>query len=93
MRYEDLCHSPAETLNRFFEFCGLHPHTMPRDFSTQEHHIVGNRMRLTNVGKISLDEDWRRTLTPYELTIAWNLAGPLHARYGYPPMSAADLVS
>jgi hypothetical protein len=64
---------------------------LPLDFSAQVHHIVGNRMRLSNVGQISLDEDWRRKLTPDELTLAWKLAGPLHVRYGYPPMTTAEL--
>jgi hypothetical protein len=93
IRYEDLCRAPQVTLDRFFEFCGLEPHAMPLNFSTLEHHVVGNRMRLSKVGQISLDEDWRRTLTSDEQAHAWNLAGPLHVRYGYPPMTIADLTN
>jgi hypothetical protein len=93
IRYEDLCRAPTATMHRFFEFCGVEPHSMPLHFSSQEHHIVGNRMRLSNLGQIKLDEDWRRTLTPDEVTLAWKLAGPMHVRYGYPQMSAMDLTS
>jgi hypothetical protein len=91
IRYEDLCRSPAATLNRFFEFCGLERHAMPADFSSVEHHIVGNKMRLSNVGQVSLDEGWRRTLTLDEQAYAEKLAGSMQTRYGYPPMSIADL--
>jgi hypothetical protein len=93
IRYEELCRSPAETLNRFFRFCDLEPHALPLDFGSVEHHVVGNRMRLTNAGQIRLDETWRRTLTRDELALASKLAGPMHVRYGYPPMSDADLAA
>jgi hypothetical protein len=93
IRYEDLCRDPAGTLDRFLGFCGLPPHAMPGNFGSHEHHIVGNRMRLTNVADISLDEGWRRSLTPSELADAWALAGVLNSRYGYPPMRTSDLIS
>lgn len=93
IRYEDLCREPAVTMNRFFAFCGLEPHDIPRDFSSLEHHIVGNRMRLTNIGEIRLDEGWRRQLTAAEHAVAWRLAGRLHTQYGYAPMSAADIAN
>jgi hypothetical protein len=88
-----LCRAPQATLDLFFEFCGLGRHAMPLNFSTLEHHVVGNRMRLSKVGQICLDEDWRRALTSVEQAHAWRLAGPLHVRYGYPPMTVADLVN
>lgn len=91
IRYEDLCRTPGETLDRFFRFCHLAPHQLPQDFASQEHHIVGNRMRMKNAGEIRLDETWRRTLTESELAYTDRFAGTLHARYGYPPMSVADL--
>jgi hypothetical protein len=91
IRYEDLCRKPAETLHQFFAFCGVEPQDLPLDFSSEEHHIVGNRMRLSSLGQIRLDEDWRRTVTPDEVALAWKLAGRTHVRYGYPPMTNADL--
>jgi hypothetical protein len=93
IRYEDLCRDPAGTLDRFLGFCGLPARVMPGNFGSHEHHIVGNRMRLTNVADISLDEGWRRSLTPSELADAWALAGLLNSRYGYPPMRTSDLIS
>lgn len=93
IRYEDLCTAPSETLARFFEFCGLAAHNILGDFHSVEHHIVGNRMRLTRVGQVRLDEGWRSALTFGEQTCAAALVGTMHARYGYPRMSAADLTT
>lgn len=91
IRYEDMCRAPADTMNRFFEFCGLQPLGLPKDFSSISHHIVGNRMRLTSSGQVRLDEGWRRVLTPAEVNAAMKIAGTMHLRYGYSRMSAADL--
>ena len=91
VRYEDLCRDPAATLNRFFEFCGLAPHSGSHDFHAREHHVVGNRMRLASVGQIQLDDGWRRSLTLEELRWAERIAGSMQTRYGYPEMTAADL--
>lgn len=91
IRYEDVCRTPAETLGRFFEFCGLRSHDIPHDFHAVQHHIVGNRMRLINIGQIRVDEGWRRVLTLDDLACAQELAGPTQARYGYPQMTGADL--
>jgi hypothetical protein len=91
IRYEDLCHAPERTMNQFFRFCGLPPVGLPQDFSSIRHHIVGNRMRLTNVGQVRLDEEWRRVLVPEEVLSAEKIAGTMHVRYGYSRMSHADL--
>jgi hypothetical protein len=91
IRYVDICRAPADTMNRFFRFCGLQPLVLPQDFSSMKHHIVGNRMRLANFGQIRLDEAWRRVLTPEEVNVAMKIAGTMHLRYGYPRMSAADI--
>jgi hypothetical protein len=92
LRYEDLCLDPESTLNRFFEFCGVRLPATRLEFDEQEHHIVGNRMRLAKVGEIRLDESWRRMLQPAELVLASRMAGSLHERYGYPAMSISDLL-
>jgi hypothetical protein len=93
IRYEDLCRNPVATMNRFFQFCGLEEHDAVRDFSSTEHHIVGNRMRLAKTAEIKLDEDWRRTLMPDEIAHASKVAGSLHGKYGYPAMTASDLAA
>lgn len=91
VRYEDLCREPDRTMSRLFEFCGVKPYTVTSAASSQEHHIVGNRMRLRNAREISLDEGWREAVTPDELQCAMALAGRLHQKYGYAPMSTTDL--
>jgi hypothetical protein len=91
IRYEDLCNTPSETLNRFFEFCGLEPHDLHLDFHSVQHHIVGNRMRLAKIGQVRLDESWRLTLNRDELACAKKLAGSMHSRYGYAQMRDSDL--
>jgi hypothetical protein len=93
IRYEDLCRDPQGTLDRFFAFCGAEPHTLTTSLLSQEHHIVGNRMRLRYTGEIKLDESWKDVLTGDELECAERLAGSAHRRYGYAQMSAADVNS
>lgn len=93
IRYEDLCRDPTGTMNRFFQFCGLDDHDVGCNFSSEEHHIVGNRMRLTSISAIRLDETWRRTLTSVEVERASRIAGSLHRKYGYPAMKASELVA
>ncbi len=85
IRYEEMCQSPAETMNRFFRFCKLVPHELPSNFSAVEHHVVGNRMRLTNAGEIRLDEAWREKLNRGERALAVDIAGPMLLAYGYSP--------
>lgn len=91
LRYEDLCITPTETLAKFYEFCGLEPKFTMGEFFQSEHHIVGNRMRLANVGQLYLDEGWRRMLTVEEQECTNRLAATMHARYGYPKMCETDL--
>jgi hypothetical protein len=91
VRYEDLCCDPDRTMTAVFEFCDVHTYRVTAAPVSQDHHIVGNRMRLRSVREISLDEAWRSTLTTDELECAASLAGHLHERYGYPPMSTTDL--
>lgn len=91
LRYEDLCRSPELTLSRVFEFCGVGLPTTRLEFTGQEHHIVGNRMRLGKVSEVQVDESWRRILLPEELILASRMAGSMQNQYGYPAMSTADL--
>ena len=93
IRYEEMCANPNGTMNRFFEFCQLPQHEIDADFQSSEHHIVGNRMRLKDVGRIRLDEAWRRSVTLEEQDYANRIAGTMHNEYGYPPMCESDLES
>jgi hypothetical protein len=82
IRYEDLCGSPQTTLSRFFSFCGAPPFQVPAALDSGEHHIVGNRMRLSG-GQIRVDDKWRHELRPDQRLLAARLAARYQARYGY----------
>lgn len=64
VRYEDLCTDTEGQLARIAEFVGLPPMTGQIRFREAEHHIIGNRMRLTSTAEIALDDKWRDTLSP-----------------------------
>lgn len=61
LSYERLCTDTDAELARLHDYCGLEPRAFSGDFKEQEHHILGNRMRLS-AGSIRLDEKWRREL-------------------------------
>ena len=83
IRYEELCEFPVETMNRFFAFCGLPPFNVASQVRPSEHHIVGNRMRLTGLSDIRVDDSWQRGL-PTEVQIAISKrVESMHRRYGY----------
>lgn len=61
--YEELCESPDSILNRIYQFVGVSQQSFTGNFKNTEHHILGNRMRLSD-GAIRLDEKWKRNLDP-----------------------------
>ncbi len=67
VRYEDLCRDPQHELGRIAEFVDLEPQSGPVDFRAQEHHIIGNRMRLATSSEVVLDEKWRDRLSPAQI--------------------------
>ena len=83
IRYEDVCKRPQEFVNRVTQFCGLTSSCIETRWSSVEHHILGNRMRLGSTGEIRADETWRKTLTLAEQNYAIRRAARLHQRYGY----------
>lgn len=93
IRYEDLCRVPQDTLSTLYQFCGVESAKLPQEFGNVVHHIVGNRMRLSGIGQVRLNEDWRHILTSDELESADEIAGKMHVRYGYPRMQKSDLES
>ena len=60
--YESLCRETDTQLARLHEHIGVEYEPFRGDFKDQEHHILGNRMRLSD-GTIRLDERWRRDLS------------------------------
>ncbi len=83
VRYEDLCARPAEEMARFVRFVGLEPEPLPEDFRAFEHHIIGNRMRLSSAGKVALDESWRERLSADEQATILRRTAANRRRLGY----------
>jgi hypothetical protein len=83
IRYEDLCSSTQTTMSRFFSFCGARSFQVPTSLEFGDHHIVGNRMRLSRVSEIRVDDKWRRELRRDQRMLASRLAARYQARYGY----------
>ena len=84
LRYEDLCADPdgdADPAPR------LHRRARPATATTTsapiEHHIIGNRMRLSSTSEIRLDERWKEALTPEQIAVIERHVAPLNRRYGY----------
>jgi hypothetical protein len=85
LRYEDLCLDPQATLDRISSFIGVTPGGSVPDFRSVDHHIIGNRMRLSHTSEISLDERWRTDMPAEQIRTVERIAGPTLERYGYGP--------
>jgi Sulfotransferase family len=83
LRHEDLCREPEATLDRVLRFMGVAPAGRVPDFRSADHHIIGNRMRLSQVSEIRLDERWRTEMTAAEVRAVERIAGAALERYGY----------
>jgi hypothetical protein len=83
VRHEDLCRDAHGTLERIFGFLGVTPDHPLGDFRASDHHIIGNRMRLSRTSEIRLDECWRDELRPEQIRTVERIAGPELRRYGY----------
>ena len=66
--YESLCRQTETELARLHRFVAVDYEPYGGDFKDKEHHILGNRMRLSD-GVIRLDERWRRDLSKADLAI------------------------
>lgn len=83
LRYEDFCQDVAGHARRIFEFLGVDPSHPVGGFHMANHHILGNRMRLSASGEIRLDEKWRSTMRPQDLRVFECIGGAINRRYGY----------
>lgn len=86
VRYEDLCRDVCGTLAQLYRFCGVSPQVDAASLLRSTQHIVGNRMRLselTDIQDIRIDERWRGLLTSKELEDIGQSACVLSRRYGY----------
>lgn len=83
IRYEDYCREPEPTLRRVQAFLDVEPDGLPLEFRSVVQHVVGNGMRLNTSSDIRLDERWRNTLSPEDLSVFDRVAGAVNRRYGY----------
>ncbi|MHC4671357.1 MAG: sulfotransferase family protein [Planctomycetota bacterium] len=85
LQYESLCTNPQQTLAKIGEFLGVGAIEVPSDYRATEHHIMGNKMRLSEDRRTikPLDERWRTNLSPKDTAIVTAIAGPLARKYGY----------
>lgn len=83
LRHEDLCSAPEATLGRVLQFIGVSPLGEVPDFRSSDHHIIGNRMRLSHASEIRLDERWRTEMPPEQVRTVERIAGGTLERYGY----------
>lgn len=83
IKYEDLCSDPQRWLGAIHEHLGLKAAPPPTTLKSEDHHIIGNRMRLAGEFKIQLNEAWRDGLTQTETDRALSIAGTLNRELGY----------
>lgn len=83
LRYEDLCGTLETTARRLWDFCGVAPVALPERLFSEEHHVLGNSMRLGGTIEIKLNESWRRSLDPAEQRRILQIAGMANRTFGY----------
>jgi hypothetical protein len=83
LRHEDVCADPRGMLAKVYDFIGVPAKNGVHDFRAYEHHIIGNRMRLSSTSEIRLDESWKTALTPEQMSLIDRKVASLNERYGY----------
>jgi len=81
--YEDLCLTPKTILSAIHKFIGFNDPCEELNCLKQDHHILGNQMRLGTLQEIRLDEKWKQSLSPEQLLIFDDIGGELNRSYGY----------
>ena len=83
LRYEDLCRDVEAQLRRITEFANVAPYDGPVSFRDSEHHVIGNRMRMSDSREIVLDERWREQLAPGEIALIERSTRRMRELFGY----------
>lgn len=81
VNYNELCRNTLSELNRIYEFVGI-AKVDDAGLSKNNHHILGNSMRLSNVEEIRVDERWKELLTEDDLRIYAPFAGKINSILG-----------
>lgn len=84
IQYEELCREPQATLELICRSTGLTPLKHLPDFRAEEHHIIGNRMRLQSGSEIRLDEKWREALSSAQVARVNQIVGTDYDRVPKP---------
>ncbi|HEX2249086.1 MAG TPA: sulfotransferase [Gemmatimonadales bacterium] len=83
LHYEDLCADPHGVLDQISDFLGVERADMSNDFQRNEHHIIGNSMRLKRLSEIREDRSWQTKLGHAELSVIGRIAGPTSRHLGF----------
>ena len=85
LRYEDLCADPVAQLDRVAALAGVAPFdpARVRTWPGPDHHVIGNRMRLSAGGPVALDETWRERLSRHDVDRVLRTTGDQRAAFGY----------
>jgi len=86
LKYENFCVNPQKSLKILTEFIGARSFNIRTDqFGDNEHHIIGNDMRLRPraLKTIRLDEKWRNNLSFSDQKMIFNITSKLAHIYGY----------
>lgn len=86
LKYEDLCIDPSHTIKCILHFLKLDERIdlLHGYKSKAEHHIMGNRVRLSPNERIILDKKFLKQMTDHDLTLFEDLGGrQINAANGY----------
>ena len=84
LRYEDLCQNPTGTMDRIFDFLGLENHEVCKPIDNLNNtHVIGNGMRKSFDGKVSLDTSWQDHLSDAEKSRLIKMTEPMSSAMGY----------
>ena len=84
LRYEDLCQHPSGAMRRVFEFLGVENQEVCKPtVGLDKFHIIGNQMRKSFDGTVSLDTSWQDQLSDTEQSRLIKMTEPLSSAMGY----------
>jgi hypothetical protein len=85
VRYEDLCKSPSDTVERIYLTFGLRGNSASQDLGNGIYHNIGGSPSRFNSDRkmISIDLNWREHLSPKDMREFSRTAGWLNRMLGY----------